>query len=320
MEKKHNYYMSVYKNLEDELIELSKHIHIDDKQMNVYSIYIADLIIRCAVEIEAISKDLYIENGGPFECDDNISQRNLFFDTDCINYLDNIWGICKKEIFVSCDSFFLNKEENIVIRPLYNAYKRGGAMWNKAYQAVKHDRRASIEKGNIRNLIHALGSLYILNLYYQNENVELGTTNNPMKYFDSRMGSSIFSVSTEDMTSDIEISANPHENGISQEKIEKCKHAIYIVRYKKESWDRMKSAILEDNNRLIEVLKEHDAFHNNQWQHNKHPEDARSDFLGYVIKVLGMDYIKKNNPYINFNMALNSSQKEAILNRNEPIY
>lgn len=59
-----NYYWAVYKNLERELSDLSNLIHIDDKQLNVYSIKIAELLLRTVVEIESISKTLYFQNGG----------------------------------------------------------------------------------------------------------------------------------------------------------------------------------------------------------------------------------------------------------------
>jgi hypothetical protein len=54
-----NLFWPVYKNLEKELLTLSDYVHISDDQANVYSMHIAELIIRCAVEIESISKELY---------------------------------------------------------------------------------------------------------------------------------------------------------------------------------------------------------------------------------------------------------------------
>jgi hypothetical protein len=59
-----NLYWVIYKNLEREVLHLGDLIHFDDKQLSVYSIRISDLLIRCAVEIEAISKELYVKNGG----------------------------------------------------------------------------------------------------------------------------------------------------------------------------------------------------------------------------------------------------------------
>jgi len=59
-----NLFWPVYKNLEKELLTLSHYVHISDDQANVYSMHIAELIIRCAVEIESISKELYSLLGG----------------------------------------------------------------------------------------------------------------------------------------------------------------------------------------------------------------------------------------------------------------
>ena len=54
-----NMYWPVYKNIEREFLKIAEYINICDEQLKVYSFHIADLIIRCAIEIEAISKELY---------------------------------------------------------------------------------------------------------------------------------------------------------------------------------------------------------------------------------------------------------------------
>jgi hypothetical protein len=51
-----NLYWPVYKNIEKEVLELSNQIHFDDTQLSIYSIKISELLIRCSVEIEAISR------------------------------------------------------------------------------------------------------------------------------------------------------------------------------------------------------------------------------------------------------------------------
>lgn len=56
-----NLYWPIYKKIEKEIVELSNHIHFDDNQLSVYSVKIVELLIRCVVEIEAISKDLYLK-------------------------------------------------------------------------------------------------------------------------------------------------------------------------------------------------------------------------------------------------------------------
>lgn len=82
----------IYKNLEKEVIELANKLHFCDNQENMYSIYISDLLIRTAVEIEALSKELYKSAGGnmnPVDTEGN--ERDLMFDSDCIQFLDQKW-------------------------------------------------------------------------------------------------------------------------------------------------------------------------------------------------------------------------------------
>ena len=59
-----NLYWPVYKNLEKEFLKLADYIHFSDEQLGTYSMFIADLIVRCSVEIEALSKELYCMLGG----------------------------------------------------------------------------------------------------------------------------------------------------------------------------------------------------------------------------------------------------------------
>ncbi len=55
-------YWQVYKNLEREFQSLAETIYIDDRQQEVYSMKIADLLIRTVIEIESLSKELYLLN------------------------------------------------------------------------------------------------------------------------------------------------------------------------------------------------------------------------------------------------------------------
>lgn len=57
-------YWNVYRQLEKDFLSIAEILHIDDKQINVYSMRIADLLLRTVVEIEALSKKLYFDNGG----------------------------------------------------------------------------------------------------------------------------------------------------------------------------------------------------------------------------------------------------------------
>lgn len=125
-----NFYWSIYKNLEKELVELSNVIHIDDNQLEIYSIKIAELLLRTAVEIESLSKTLYFKNGGNKEDD-----INLFFDTDCLDLLEQKWQLSKKKVQISATNFYFAQIENQILTPLKKANKRGTSSsdWQKAY-------------------------------------------------------------------------------------------------------------------------------------------------------------------------------------------
>ena len=197
-------FWGAYKNLEESVIEVSKFIYITDEkivngkegviiercntQLETFSPYIADLLVQVCVQIEAISKELYFENGGEKPSEEN----SLHFDEDCLKKIDMKWQTSKKVVLVVSPSFNLSSTENNVLRPLRNAHKRQGTDWEKAYQAVKHDRINSMYKGNVKVLIHAMAALYLLNLYYRKD--EWVTSINDLKMQDYSQGSSLFAV------------------------------------------------------------------------------------------------------------------------------
>lgn len=179
-----NLYWNVYKSLERELLALAEIIHIDDGQLDVYSMKIADLLIRTSVEIESISKELYFREGGTKPDD-----KDLYFDTDCLALLESKWSLSKKVVMISSPIFYLKEDDNIYLTPLHKAYKRGSSSsdWQKAYQAVKHNRAKSINKGNIKHFIRSLAALYILNVFYNDYVYYLGKDSKGIS-FDANLG------------------------------------------------------------------------------------------------------------------------------------
>ena len=87
-------FWQTYLQLEKEALELSRYIYFTDEiivnvngaevsqscttQLDVFSPYIADLLVRCCVQIEVISKELYFDNGGTKPRGDS----SIFFDKD----------------------------------------------------------------------------------------------------------------------------------------------------------------------------------------------------------------------------------------------
>lgn len=198
--KKSDIFWQTYLMLEKELIDVSKYIYITDEisidnknqscttQLETFSPHIADLIIRTCIEIEAISKELYFDFGGEKQRGDT----NLFFDEDCLKFIDRMCQTHKKTVLIVSPLFNLTKDENRIFKPLKNAHKRKGTDWEKAYQALKHDRYSSMHYGTIKNLIHALGALYLLNIYHKD--IKLHSKYLEYNNLDLSLGSSIFSV------------------------------------------------------------------------------------------------------------------------------
>lgn len=58
-----------------------------NSQLETFSPHIADLLVRCCVQIEALSKELYFDIGGTKKRGD----KNLFFDEDCLKLIDKKW-------------------------------------------------------------------------------------------------------------------------------------------------------------------------------------------------------------------------------------
>lgn len=234
-----NLYWNVYKSLERELLSLAEIIHIDDSQLDVYSMKIADLLIRTAVEIESISKELYFREGGTKPDD-----KDLYFDTDCLALLESKWSLSKKVVMVSSPILYLEGNDNIYLTPLHKAYKRGTSSsdWQKAYQAVKHNRAKSLKKGNLKHFIRSLGALFILNIYYQNQSFNLGSNSNG-NLFDASIGSSIFSIKLYPFPG-IDASGIYKKN----EDFEKC---IYIIQATNETKELARKALEDLNEKIL---------------------------------------------------------------------
>lgn len=183
-------FWQVFKNLEHEFLDLANVIHINDSQQEVYSMKIADIIIQTVVEIEALAKELYLLNGGTV-----VPDEEMYFDTVCMKYLNDQWKLEDKVVLVVSPNIYFDNDENKILKPLKKASKRGSssADWNKAYQAVKHNRIKELKKGNIKHLLHGLAALYVLNLYYRDLQIK-DLTNSEKSRVDSSFGSDLFAV------------------------------------------------------------------------------------------------------------------------------
>lgn len=267
--KKSDIFFQTYLNLEKEVIEVSKYIFFTDEvlincnggivsqscktQLETFSPHLADLLVRCCVQIEAISKELYFDNGGTKVRGDS----SLFFDEDCLKLIDIKWQTHNKVVMVVAPHFNFTKDENRILKPLREAHKRQGTYWEKAYQAVKHDRYSSMQKGNVKALIQALAALFLLNLYYRNDSWV--TKYSDISKLDYSMGSRIFTVKP------------PETNQLWYGNIPVISESPYVVSYK------------EDNYRKIEEIQQREQQALNEYW-TKQPELHEPEFIMQLQK------------------------------------
>ena len=313
-----NLYWPVYKNLEREFLKLADYIHFSDDQLGTYSMFIADLIVRCSVEIEALSKELYCMLGGNMSpTDSEGNARDLYFDTDCLDLLEKRWIISKKQIVVSAINFYFTDEQNKTLTPLHKAHKRGtsGSKWKQAYQAVKHDRRNSLKKANIENLLHALGALYILNLYYRDEKTDIGRVYLSDHTFDNRAGSDIFSAHYCRATG---LSMQPHmdDNCISPPLGDQLEKAIYIIKYDDASFKEMHKNYCLDNQITVDRFSKSPEI---QKFLQEHPEYIGKS-INEICMAAGGTKLLTRIVSFQHTMKEKSARMEAILNKHSGIY
>lgn len=267
--KKSDIFWQTYLNLEKEVIEVSKYIFFTDEvlvnskggvvtqscntQLETFSPHIADLLVRCCVQIEAISKELYFDNGGIKARGEN----SIFFDDDCLKLIDTKWKTHNKVVMVVAPFFNLTKKENCILRPLREAHKRQGTYWERAYQAVKHDRYSSLQKGNVKALIQALAALFLLNVYYRNDSWVIKI--NEVSKLDYSIGSKIFTVKS------------PEVNQLWYGNIPTISDSPYVARYKNADYQRIEEMQRRDQQALDDY-----------W--SKQPELNEPEFIAQLKK------------------------------------
>lgn len=184
-----NQYWPIYRRIERSVDQITHSIHVCDNQMDVYSSEIADLIIRIGAEVEAISKAIYRRDVDAQMPDDTK------FDDVAIKYFINRWKLDQKVAILSHPNCFCSDR---LFFPFIKDTERTGKKrktfsWNNAYQNLRHNREAAFHFANIRFLLSGMAALYILNIYYRDETIELEEDQNAAKV-NPGLGAEFFSV------------------------------------------------------------------------------------------------------------------------------
>lgn len=349
-----NSFWPEYKNLEQQVLELAKHVCFCDEQASVFSRANSNLILQIASEIESISKELYrrygeenksedeqvIDQSEPEQSSNTDGKQDQFdedgceqqqgkklnkpFDFCCLKKLDRKWHLTLKEISVTGVNFYFS-EKFQSFAPLTNVYSKDKSckcQWKEAYNALKHDNRACIKKATISNLMSALGALFVLNLYYRDLNCDDYKFYLNGALFDSRVGSEIFSVnccSALYLYYSTEMSDDSIK-GLSQDSLNK---SIYIKRF-----DRETMRFFHRNECLdwIETLKNiANAPEMKPYRENLNSDEYKGlTLVDICTKLGGYDLVNKiicfKNDVKNFDTTGIRGTRELILNTHSKIY
>ena len=300
-----NLYWSIYKNLEDQLLSISYQVHFTDKQLNVFSMNFVDIIMRAAVEIESLSKKLYENNGGNMSpTDKNGVPRKLYFDTDCIEFLNKKWFICQKKVSIIATTAYFEKSENITISPLNKSNKRGEGLWKKAYQNIKHNREEFLSSASLKNCIYALGALYVLNLYYIQDLQKTDFDNYVSKLFMPKSTTIDYSFASRG-----NYDASEFVDCVFLDVHDQSEYNTYL-RYEREEYETLIGMMVETSE-YSEYMKR-----------NSLVDFNGLDLFGIFTKIGGIDFARRlfnQVPHRSMMMQIKDKTKR-VLNKNQIIY
>lgn len=311
-----NLYWSIYENLESEVLRLAEAIFFDDKQLKVYSVTIGNLIVRCAIEIESLAKELYCGLGGApmIWVEEKQSERFPYFDTDCLDLLVRNWKIDKKKIQIVNSKMNFSQEKS-VLTPLHksNRAQDKGSLWKRAYQSFKHNRAQSIPKANVENLLGALGALYILNLYNRDDSFWYGVPIEGREEYQSH--SKIFSPFVCDVSYHLPLS-NDAELFKSQTDIS-LDESIYVKKYTDEAATTIRDLMFSYNLSLWLQTVTSDEF----LRYTREQPDAQPTIDFDFMEKIGLN---PSEMFRNINVKNIPPevyrQKEIILNKGQQLY
>lgn len=155
-------YKLLYKEIEKEVLALAFNISFEEKHKTVYSLKIADLILRADCILESCLKESHIKNGANanVKYDDDIYIEKLN-EPNMVVYAYNSQYHFDKKIFKP----FIKTQERLSKSGFSNVGKPGDSnySWNNAYQSLRHQfANAMPHYATLEYLFDTLAAIYVL--------------------------------------------------------------------------------------------------------------------------------------------------------------
>lgn len=207
-------------------------------------------------------------------------------------------------------------ETKRVLMPLKNSQKRGKCKWNKAYQAIKHNRSQSMKMATVDNLLNALGALYILNLYYRDESFWYESPMKNRREYNETRNSAVFSPQICDATH-ISMSCDMGDSKNEEIKDPSLENAIYILKFREDAFRSIHEAMCNDNLRAVLEITTSSQYSEYM---KEHPDETNSDIF-HIAHKIGIEfnkYITRGDFAKIFSQVYN--HQEVVLNKHVGIY
>lgn len=157
--EKEKLFFQIYQSLEKELLEMTDYIHFSENNLDVYSIKLANFILRANVECESLLKELFKRT----EHYKGLTkkEKSLGLENNTYTEVNKEFKLDKKTIFISSEIFYFEDRYSEPFTPF--EYKKNGKDSYQIYNAIKHDKVNNLKKADLETAINMLGTLFVLN-------------------------------------------------------------------------------------------------------------------------------------------------------------
>ena len=157
--EKERLFFQIYQSLEKELLGMTDYIHFSENNLDVYSVKLANFILRANVESESLLKQLFKRT----EHYKGLTQKekNLELENNTYTEVNEVYKLEKKTIYIASEIFYFQDKYSEPFIPF--KYKKNGKDSHKIYNSIKHDKVNNLKKADLETAINMLGTLFILN-------------------------------------------------------------------------------------------------------------------------------------------------------------
>jgi hypothetical protein len=157
--EKERLFFQIYQSLEKELLEMTDYIHFSETNLDVYSVKLANFILRANVECESLLKELYKKT----EDFNSLSkaEQTKALENSTYKKVNAVYKLDKKTIYIASEIFYFQGKYSEPFIPF--EYKKNKKDSHQIYNSIKHDKVNNLEKADLETAINMLGTLFILN-------------------------------------------------------------------------------------------------------------------------------------------------------------